>query len=54
MDNTPIKKYEPRDAKPSNILINTARYENAHGFVKIFHRLINWRQSRAAKELKIN
>ncbi len=54
MDNTPIKKYEPRDAKLSNILINTARYENAQGFVKLFYRLINWRQIQKAKDLKIN
>jgi hypothetical protein len=54
MDNTPIKKYDPRYAEISNMLSDTQRYENAQGFVKAFLRLFNWRQIQKAKDLKIN
>tara|TARA_R110000822_G_scaffold132018_2_gene269142 strand:+ start:318 stop:482 length:165 start_codon:yes stop_codon:yes gene_type:complete len=54
MDNSNVKKYNPRHAKISNMLSDTQRYENAQGFVKAFLRLTKWRQIQKAKDLKIN
>jgi len=54
MNNTPIKKYDPRHAEISNMLSDVERYESAQGFAKAFLRLFNWRQIRAGKERKIN
>ena len=53
MDNSNVKKYDPRHAEISNMLTDTQRYENAQGFAKAFLRLTKWRQIRAGKDRKI-